>query len=67
MALAFTHGVMIASDKEDFDYPASCNVVWTSPSRDSSGSMPLGNGELGANVWMEENGELVFLLACGDA
>jgi alpha-L-fucosidase 2 len=26
------------------------NVVWTSPSRDAAGSMPLGNGDLGINL-----------------
>jgi hypothetical protein len=31
------------------------NVVWDSPSRDASGSMPIGNGDLGANVWVEES------------
>src|SRR5687767_1930632 len=32
------------------------NVEWTSPSRDASGSMPLGNGDIGLNVWVEEGG-----------
>ena len=39
------------------------NVVWTSPSKDYNGSMPIGNGEIGLNVWVESNGDLVFL--CG--
>ncbi|MGW8258449.1 MAG: DUF5703 domain-containing protein, partial [Thermoguttaceae bacterium] len=39
------------------------NVVWTSPSKDCNGSMPIGNGEMGLNVWVEPNGDLVFL--CG--
>jgi len=25
-------------------YPDACKVVWTTPTKDSSGSMPLGNG-----------------------
>jgi sialidase-1 len=29
------------------------NVVWDSPSENSLGSMPLGNGDIGANVWVE--------------
>ncbi len=44
-----------------------CNVVWTSASRDASGSMPIGNGELGANVWAEPDGDLVFYLSRTDA
>jgi hypothetical protein len=43
------------------------NVVWTSPSKDSSGSMPLGNGDVGLNVWTEENGDILFYLAKSDA
>ena len=40
-----------------------CNVVWDSPSRDSFGSMPLGNGDIGLNVWVEENGDLLFYIS----
>lgn len=43
------------------------NVSWDSPSRDASGSMPLGNGDVGANVWVEENGDLLLLIAKTDA
>ena len=44
-----------------------CNVVWKSPSQDSFGSMPLGNGDVGLNVWCEENGDLVFYISKVDA
>ena len=44
-----------------------CNVVWNSPSKDSFGSMPLGNGDVGANVWVEENGDLLFYVSKVDA
>ncbi len=44
-----------------------CNVVWTSPSADSFGSMPLGNGDVGANVWVEPNGDLLFYVSKVDA
>ncbi|TAH38580.1 MAG: LamG domain-containing protein [Planctomycetota bacterium] len=43
------------------------DLVWTTPSRDASGSMPIGNGELGANVWVEENGDLLLLLSRTDS
>ena len=39
-----------------------CNVVFTSPSADASGAVPLGNGSLGASVWVEPSGDLVFYL-----
>jgi alpha-L-fucosidase 2 len=43
------------------------NVVWDSPSNDQHGSMPIGNGDLAANVWVEPNGDLVFYLSKSDA
>lgn len=43
------------------------DVTWDSPSRDASGSMPLGNGDFAANVWLEESGDLLLLLAKSDA
>lgn len=42
------------------------NVVWTTPSVNSGGSMPIGNGELGMNVWVEEGGDLLFYLSRTD-
>ena len=44
-----------------------CNVVWTTPSKDAAGSMPLGNGEVGLNLWGEEGGDLRFYIARTDA
>jgi len=43
------------------------NVIWNSPSVDEEGSMPLGNGDIGANVWMTPDGKLHFYLAKTDA
>jgi len=43
------------------------NIVWTTPSKDASGSMPLGNGEVGLNVWVEEGGDLLFYVSRTDA
>ncbi len=43
------------------------NVVWNNPSHNASGSMPLGNGELGINLWVEENGDLYFYLSRNDS
>jgi alpha-L-fucosidase 2 len=45
----------------------ACNVVWDSPSQTSFGSMPLGNGDVGVNVWVEPNGDLLFYVAKVDA
>ncbi len=35
------------------------NPVWTTPSHNSSESMPLGGGDIGCNVWVED-GDLLF-------
>jgi hypothetical protein len=43
------------------------HVVWDSPSTNSGGSMPLGNGEVGLNVWVEPSGDLVLYVARTDA
>jgi hypothetical protein len=43
------------------------NVVWDSPGRDASGSMPIGNGVVGLNVWVEEDGDLLFTIARVDS
>lgn len=48
-------------------WTAESDVVWTTPSKDSAGSMPLGNGEVGINLWVEEGGDLLFLISRSDA
>jgi hypothetical protein len=53
--------------------PTRFDVVWHTPSRDAAGSMPLGNGQLAANVWVEplaqdpHAGQIVLLMARTDA
>lgn len=49
------------------DIAARNAVTWTSPGHDENDSMPIGNGDLAANVWTEANGDLVILLAKSDA
>ena len=56
----------VAGDKPTGTF-GSCDVVWTTPSNDSTGSMPIGNGDIGANVWVAQNGDLVFYLSKTDA
>lgn len=41
---------------------SATNVVWTTPSRNSSESMPCGGGDIGMNVWVED-GDLLFYLS----
>lgn len=45
----------------------SFNVVWDSPSTNHHGSMPLGNGDLSLNAWIEPSGDLCFYIGKSDA
>ena len=38
------------------------NVIWHSPGSDSGASMPVGGGDIGLNVWVEE-GDVLFYIA----
>ena len=43
------------------------NVVWNCPSKDATGVMPIGNGDIAAGVYAIENGDLYMLMAKNDA
>ena len=45
----------------------ACNVTWTEFAKDSQDSMPLGNGDIGLNVWTEKNGDVLFYISRTDA
>ena len=47
--------------------PDEYNVQWDSPGPGSAQSMPLGNGDIGLNVWTEKNGDLLFYISKTDA
>jgi len=59
----------LAGDKGNpaLDSLDAYNVVWNSPSEDAHGSMPLGNGDIGINAWVEKSGDLVFYVSKTDA
>lgn len=38
------------------------NVIWNTPSRNSSESMPCGGGDIGMNIWVEK-GDILFYLS----
>ncbi|MCW3059097.1 MAG: hypothetical protein JWQ02_918, partial [Capsulimonas sp.] len=52
---------------EETHWTAQSDVIWKTPSKDASGAMPLGNGELGVSLWVEESGDLIFLISRSDA
>jgi len=43
------------------------NIVWDSPSKDSNGTMPLGNGDISLNAWVGTSGDLLFYIGKTDA
>ncbi len=43
------------------------NVIWDSPGKDCNGSMPVGNGDIGLNVWVEQNGDICFYIGKTDS
>ncbi|MBV7331838.1 hypothetical protein KFU94_27140 [Chloroflexi bacterium TSY] len=47
--------------------PQRYNITWTTPSEDASGSIPLGNGDIGLNAWVEPNGDLRFYISKTDS
>ncbi len=51
----------------DRPFVAANDVVWTTPGQNENDSMPIGNGDLAANVWTEQNGDLVLLVSKSDA
>ena len=46
---------------------APYTVQWTSQSINSSGSMPMGNGDIGANIWVDQEGVLQFYISKTDS
>ena len=46
---------------------ARYNVVWANPSKNATGAMPIGNGDIAASVYAIEDGDLYLLLAKNDA
>ena len=41
------------------------NVVWNTPSRNSSESMPCGGGDIGMNIWVEDGDVLFYVSRSG--
>ncbi|MBM3891761.1 MAG: hypothetical protein FJ388_21815, partial [Verrucomicrobia bacterium] len=67
--MLFVAGVFAAGASPDVaaQRVSRYNVVWSSPSKDASGVMPIGNGDIAAGVYAIEDGDLYLLLAKNDA
>ncbi len=65
-ALAFTsHCFSQARDGSHFS--KDNDVTWSSLGTNENNSMPIGNGDIALNVWTEQNGDIVLLVAKSDA
>lgn len=49
------------------EQPMHPDVIWHTPSTDEHGSMPLGNGEVGVNLWTEHGRDLCAYVTRTDA
>ena len=48
-------------------FVAPNDVTWSTLGTSENDSMPIGNGDIAVNVWTEQNGDLVLLVAKSDA
>jgi hypothetical protein len=56
-----------ASTCAEAPFVTSNDVTWTTLGQNENDSMPIGNGDLAANLWTEQNGDLVLLVSKADA
>jgi hypothetical protein len=64
LILVFT-GFISCGDRDDSS--SLYRIVWDSPSKNTYETMPLGNGEVAANAWIDEAGNLRFYISRIDA
>ena len=73
IAIVFCSGLGFAamaqppSDAQVAERMGRYNVVWNTPSKDASGAMPIGNGDIAAGIYAIENGDLYLLFSKNDA
>jgi hypothetical protein len=60
LLLGLVHFTLLASQPLE-----NYNVIWITPSRNSSESMPCGGGDIGLNVWVENGDLLIYLSRSG--
>ena len=65
-SLLFIMGTLALSAQENH-FASANDVTWNSLGTNEDNSMPLGNGDVALNVWTEQNGDLLLLIAKSDA
>ncbi|MEO8405655.1 MAG: DUF5703 domain-containing protein, partial [Chitinophagaceae bacterium] len=63
--LAFCLILSIAATNAQQSEIRNCNIVWNTQSKNSSESMPCGAGDIGMNVWVENNELLIYVAKSG--
>jgi alpha-L-fucosidase 2 len=66
LALALVFPGMTAPARDN-NFAAANDVAWHSFGTNENDSMPLGNGDIALNVWTEQSGDIVLLIAKSDA
>ena len=64
--VSFCHPAARASGTDTFSADQQ-TLTWYSPGVNALGSMPLGNGDIGINVWVERSGDILLYIAKSDA
>jgi len=60
--------IAIGNTKNTFTKPINeYNLTYTDFSEDSQGSLPIGNGDIGLNLWTEPNGDIIFYIGKSDS
>lgn len=59
--------LLSAASADGNSFIAHDAVMWTTLGQNENDSMPIGNGDLAANVWTEQSGDIVLLVAKADA
>ncbi|MCU0980981.1 MAG: DUF5703 domain-containing protein, partial [Pirellulaceae bacterium] len=67
LLVAVWAGGAISAAEPTPDALDTLNVVWETPSANYGGSLPLGNGDIGLNLWVEADGDLQFFISKTDA
>ena len=67
LGLCLTCLLPMAVLAEENPFVSVNDVRWTELGHNENDSMPIGNGDLAGNVWTEQNGDLVLLVAKADA
>jgi alpha-L-fucosidase 2 len=66
-SIVVSTSLSVTAEEMDRGFEAQNDVTWNVPGEDENDSMPIGNGDIAANVWTEPNGDLVLLVAKSDA